>query len=113
MLKMLTVLHRMQLHSAASPRRCSRVGMQAAEAQLDELRATNAAAGGTLIRGYLGYLRLRLQAPEWAAAAATAARRPLRLRSVAALPQALGQLPEWQNLDAAIDGFDAAGGVGG
>jgi len=119
MLKMLTVLHRMQLHSPAfaATLLSSSVHGKSLEAQLDELEGHYRGGGrNAFIRGYLGYLRLRLQAPEWAAAAATAAAAPGSGGSAQrrlALPQALGQLPEWQNLfDAAIDGFDAAGGVG-
>ena len=74
MLKMLTVLHRMQLHSPAfaATLLSSSVHGKSLEAQLDELEGHYRGGGrNAFIRGYLGYGRLRLQAPEWAAAAAT------------------------------------------
>ena len=105
MLKMLTVLHRMQLHSPAfaATLLSSSVHGKSLEAQLDELEGHYRGGGrNAFIRGYLGYLRLRLQARVGGGGGGGGGARLRRLGSAASPAAAMGQLPEWQNL------FDAA-----
>jgi len=75
-LKMLTVLHRLQLHTPAFTRILlgSSVHGKPFDAALAELSqrfaSVSAAARGPFIRAYLAYLRLRMAAPPWVSAAA-------------------------------------------
>merc|ERR1719424_1546825 len=70
-LKMLTILHRLQLHSPAfaATLLSSTVDRQPFVARLAELAtrfaSVSAAARGPFIRAYLAYLQLRIEAPPW------------------------------------------------
>jgi uncharacterized membrane protein YgcG len=71
-LKMLTVLHRLQLHSPAFTATLlgSSIHSKPFDTALSELSqrfsSVSAAARGPFIRAYLAYLRQRMQAPAWA-----------------------------------------------
>jgi len=122
-LKMLTVLHRLQLHNpafAAVLPHSSIHGRPLSDAlqELSErLEALGEISRGPFIRAYLHYLRLRMAAPDSVAALSTWAREP-RSADVAAgassqrlmdLGKVLEEVPRWEGLfDGALDAFEAA-----
>lgn len=126
-LKMLTVLHRLQLHSPAFTATLlgSSIHSKPFDTALSELSqrfgSVSAAARGPFIRAYLAYLRHRMQTPAWAAPPAAggggggvgdgalAVRAGHSLQRRMGLEELLQELPQWEALfDSALNAFDKA-----